>query len=381
MAKKRGATAETRIAQGLHYIDPLSGAVVPPIQPSTTFARERNYELVAPGYSYARDQNPVYETAEQMLVELEEADAALLFSSGMAAAMAVFQALEPGDHVMAPKIMYWGLRGWLLEFCANWGLDLEFYDSTRAGDLQARLRPGKTRILWLETPSNPTWDIADIAQAADAARQAGARLVVDSTVATPVLTRPLTLGADIVMHSATKYLNGHGDVVAGALACREPDELWERIHHVRAHGGAILGSFEAWLLQRGMRTMFLRVQRASESALRIAEHFHGHSKVADVLYPGLPGHPGHAIATRQMQGGYGGMLSLRIRGGRDAALEVAGRCNTFIRATSLGGVESLVEHRFSIEGADSPIPDDLLRLSVGIESAEDLIADLDQALG
>ena len=380
MAKDSGDTTETRIVQGLHYVDPQTGGVVPPIQPSTTFARQRNYELVAPDYSYARDQNPVYETAEKMLVELENADEALLFSSGMAAAMAVFQALEPGDHIVAPTVMYWGLRGWLLDFCANWGLDLEFYDSTRAGELQAQLRPGKTRILWLETPSNPTWDVVDIAEAARAARAAGARVVVDSTVATPVLTRPLTLGADIVMHSATKYINGHGDVVAGALACRQRDDFWERIHHVRAHGGAILGSFEAWLLQRGMRTMYLRVRRASESALAIAEHFEGHPRVADVLYPGLASHPGHDIAARQMMGGFGGMLSLRIKGGKDAALKVAGRCNTFIRATSLGGVESLVEHRFSIEGADSPIPEDLLRLSIGIESVQDLISDLEQAL-
>ena len=380
MAKKNGETVESRIAQGLHYIDPESGGVVPPIQPSTTFARSRDYELIAPGRSYARDENPCYEAAENMLSELECAEDSLLFSSGMAAAMAVFQALKPGDRIVAPTVMYWGLRGWLVDFCATWGLPLDFYDAAIPGDLDKTLRAARTSIAWIETPSNPTWEVTDIAAAATVAHESGARVVVDATVATPVLTRPLELGADIVMHSATKYLNGHGDVVAGALAARKADDFWQRIAAVRAHGGAILGSFEAWLLQRGMRTLFLRVRQSSASALQIARHFEGHPRLEAVLYPGLASHPGHDIAARQMQGGFGGMLSLRVKGGRRAALDVAGRCNTIIRATSLGGVESLVEHRRSIEGEDSPIPDDLLRLSVGIEAVEDLIADLEQAL-
>jgi cystathionine gamma-synthase len=222
--------------------------------------------------------------------------------------------------------------------------------------------------------------VIDIAQAVDIAREAGARVVVDSTVATPVLTRPLEFGADIVMHSATKYLNGHGDVVAGALVSAKKDEFWERVCAVRAEGGAILGTFEAWLLQRGMRTLFLRVRRASESAMRIAQHFDGHKKLEGVLYPGLESHPGHAIAAGQMQGGFGGMLSLRVKGGEKAALNVARKCSVFVRATSLGGVESLIEHRYSIEGSSSPIPKDLLRLSIGIEDVTDLIEDLQQAL-
>ena len=380
MVKRNGDTVESRIAQGLHYIDPQTGGVVPPIQPSTTFARNREYDLIATGRSYARDENPGYDAAENMLAELEGASDALLFSSGMSAAMGVFQALKPGDRIVAPNVMYWGLRGWLIDFCATWGLRVDFYDAAVADDMETKLRAGRTHIAWVETPSNPTWNVTDIAAAAALARDAGARLVVDATVATPVLTRPLELGADIVMHSATKYLNGHGDVVAGALACRESDDFWERICAVRAHGGAIPGSFEAWLLQRGMRTLFLRVRQASQSALQIARHFEGHPKLGAVLYPGLASHPGHEIAARQMQGGFGGMLSVRVKAGRRAALDVAGRCNTFIRATSLGGVESLIEHRESIEGADSPIPDDLLRLSIGIEAVADLIADLEQAL-
>jgi len=235
--------------------------------------------------------------------------------------------------------------------------------------------------VWVETPSNPTWDVTDIARAAEIAHAAGARLVADSTVATPVLTRPIDLGADIVMHSATKYLNGHGDVVAGALVTAKQDDMWERVRAIRAEGGAILGTFEAWLLQRGMRTLFLRVRRSCESALRIAQHFEGHRAIETVLYPGLASHPGHAVAAQQMHGGFGGMLSLRIKGGEAAALKLARQCQTIVRATSLGGVESLIEHRYSIEGAESPIPQDLLRVSVGIEDVDDLIDDLEQALG
>lgn len=380
MTEPTDSRTETRIVQGMHYVDPSSGAIVPPIEPSTTFARDGDYRLYPAGHSYARDHNPTFAAAEQMLTELEGAAQARLFSSGMAAAMAVIQALRPGERIVAPSVMYWGFRNWLRRFCGDWGLELDLYDNDDPDDLARRVRSAATRLIWLETPCNPTWAIADIAAAAELARDAGATLAVDSTAATPVLTRPLELGADLVMHSATKYLNGHGDVVAGALATAREDALWERIGEIRANGGAIPGSFEAWLLQRGMRTLFLRVRQASASALRIAQHFEGHDRVLDVLYPGLASHPGHDVARRQMRGGYGGMLSLRIKGGAAAALAAAGRCRTFIRATSLGGVESLIEHRHSIEGADSPIPRDLLRLSIGIEAVEDLIADLEHAL-
>lgn len=374
-------TPETLIAQGMHAVDPATGGVVPALQPSTTFARDADYRLLSAAHSYARDDNPTFAAAEQMLTRLEGAHQARLFSSGMAAAMAVVQALRPGDRIVAPAVMYWGFRNWLVRFCADWGLTLDLFDGADPEDLAARVRAAPTRLIWIETPCNPTWDVIDIARAAELAREADAWLAVDSTAATPVLTRPLELGADLVMHSATKYLNGHGDVVAGALATARDDGLWQRIGDIRAHGGAIPGTFEAWLLQRGMRTLFLRVRRASESAQRLAEHFAGDPRLERVLYPGLPEHPGHAVACRQMQGGFGGMLSLRVKGGAQAALAAAGRCRTFVRATSLGGVESLIEHRRSIEGPDSPIPDDLLRLSVGIEALDDLIADLEQALG
>jgi cystathionine gamma-synthase len=246
--------------------------------------------------------------------------------------------------------------------------------------LAAAVEPGRTKLVWIESPANPTWPITDIAAAADIAHRAGAHLAVDSTVATPILTRPIELGADIVMHSATKYLNGHSDVVAGALVTARHDELWERIVAIRSGNGAVLGSFEAWLLLRGMRTLHLRVERASRTAQTIAEHFAGHARIVATLYPGLHSHPGHAVAARQMHGGFGGMLSIRVAGGERAAIATAARVTVWKRATSLGGVESLIEHRASIEGAGSPAPPDLLRLSAGIEDAGDLIGDLEQAL-
>jgi len=381
MTKPKDVAPETDIAQGMHYLDPQTGSVVPPVMPSTTFARDDTYALISPEHSYARDENPSFRTAEKMLTRLEGGEDSLLFSSGMAAAGAVVQTLEPGAHIVIPKVMYWGLRNWMVGFCSRWGIELDRFDPADPDDLASKVQAGRTSLVWIETPTNPTWDIIDIETAAEVAHAAGARLAVDSTVATPVLTRPIEFGADIVMHSATKYLNGHGDVVAGALVAASKDEFWERICRIRAEGGALLGSFESWLLQRGMRTLFMRVRQASQSAMVIAEHFAGHVKLESVLYPGLESHPGYEIAKKQMQDGYGGMLSFCVAGGESAALDMVKRCEVFIRATSLGGVESLIEHRYSIEGPDSPIPKNLVRISVGAESVVDLIADLEQALG
>ena len=371
---------ETVNAQALRQIDSKTGGLSPAIFPSTTYVRDKNYELIDSRHSYGRDENPGFVVAENVLAELEGGSAALLFSSGMAAAMAIMQSLEPGDEVVAPKIMYWGLRKWLVRFCDQWGLKLSVFDPADPGALARTVEQGKTRLLWMESPCNPTWDVIDIAAAAEVAHGVGATLVVDATVATPVLTQPIKHGADLVVHSATKYLNGHCDVVAGAVVTARQDDLWERIREVRLQGGAIIGTFEAWLLQRGMRTLFLRVHKASESAMAIARHFEGHPSLNTVLYPGLPSHPGHEVARRQMNGGFGGMLSLRVDGDARRALDVVKRCRVFTRATSLGGVESLIEHRYSIEGEKSPIPKDLLRLSIGIESVDDLIDDLEQAL-
>ncbi|MEM8546892.1 MAG: PLP-dependent aspartate aminotransferase family protein [Pseudomonadota bacterium] len=372
---------ETQIAQGLGAIDRATGGVMPAIQPSSTYARDRDYALFNAAHSYSRDQNPTYAAAEAMLKALEQADDARLFASGMAAATAVFRTLKPGDHVVAPALMYWGLRAWLVRFCDQWQVSLSLFDPEDPEALAQAVRPGETRVVWIETPTNPTWSVIDIAAAATIAHTAGAVLAVDSTVATPVHTRPLTLGADIVMHSATKALNGHSDVLAGVLACQDASSaMWQAILTERGESGAIPGPFEAWLLQRGLRTLFLRVERASATALSLAEALQAHPAVSGVYYPGLPSHPGHDIARRQMQGGFGGLLSFTVTGGGAAALQVAGALTLFLRATSLGGVESLVEHRATIEGPDSPIPPELLRLSVGIERAEDLWADLERAL-
>ncbi len=380
MTMPKDLAPETYAAQGMHKPDPVSGNLIPPVQLSTTYARDENYQLIADGHHYARDENPSFLTAERMLAQLEGGAEALLFASGMSAASAIIQSLNPGDHIVIPKVMYWGLRNWMVDFCARWGIELDHYELADPDDLASTVKAGQTALVWIETPCNPTWDVIDIETAAEIAHGAGARLAVDSTVATPVLTRPFEFGADVVMHSATKYLNGHGDVVAGALVTAAQDDFWADIRKVRAEGGAVPGSFEAWLLQRGMRTLFLRVRHACQSASAIALHFQDHPGLESVLYPGLENHPGHDIAKKQMQGGCGGMLSLRVKGGAQGALQVVSKCQVFVRATSLGGVESLIEHRYTIEGAGSPIPHDLLRLSVGIEHVDDLIADLEQAL-
>lgn len=378
-AKRIHWTKRTLSAQALGRIDEATRAVVPPIHVSTTYLRDPD-NAYSSGFVYGRPDNQTVREAEAVIAMWEEAEAALLFSSGMAAATSVFLALDPGDHVVAPTIMYWALRKWLTTEGRRLGLRVDLVDTSDTTALRAALQPGRTRLLWLETPSNPLWTVTDIAGAADLAHAAGAAVAVDSTVATPVFTRPLTLGADIVMHAATKALNGHSDVVAGALATRDTGGLWPRILANRSSLGGILGPFEAYLLMRGMRTLDLRVRAASASALSIARRLSLHPLVSEVLYPGLQSHRGHEIASRQMEGGFGSMLSVRIRGGEASAVATAAGVSLWKRATSLGGVESLVEHRASIEGPDSPCPPDLLRLSVGIEDENDLFGDLDQAL-
>lgn len=370
---------DTVAAQALGWIDEATRAVIPPLHVSTTYIRDEDNQYRS-GRVYARDHNPAFDQAEAVINTLEGGHQALLFASGMAAATAVFQALKPGDHVLAPKVMYWSLRNWLMGFATEWGLEIELIDMTSPAAVAAALRPGQTALVWIETPANPLWTVTDIAETARLAHAAGALVAVDSTVATPLLTRPLALGADVVMHAATKYLNGHSDVIAGALVVREDSPYWQRVRKVRAQIGGTLGSFEAWLLLRGLRTLHLRVRAASASALTIARHFDGHPLVAEVLYPGLPRCQGFEISQRQMAGGFGGMLSIRARGGEAAAIAVAAKTAIWKRATSLGGTESLIEHRASVEGPGTPAPADLLRLSTGLEDPADLIADLEQAL-
>jgi cystathionine gamma-synthase len=371
MTEPRAVSRQTLAAQALGEVDPVSGGLAPVVNPSTTYERRPDGSYPQDRV-YARADNPTFEPAERLLAALEGAGGGCaLFASGMAAATAVFQSLLPGDHVLVSRVMYWGVRTWLNEFALTWGLDVEFTDPTGPGALAAVIRPGQTRLLWLETPANPMWEITDLAAACELAHSAGVRVAVDNTVPTPVLTRPFEHGADLVVHSASKYLNGHSDVLAGAVLSARPDPFWERIRSWRQSSGAVLGP---------MRTLFLRVHRASETALAIASHFRGHPAITAVLYPGLPSHPGHKIAARQMDGGFGGMLSIRLAGGAEHAAAVLREVRVFKRATSLGGVESLIEHRATTEGPSSPVPGDLLRLSIGIEAAADLIADLESAL-
>jgi cystathionine gamma-synthase len=379
MMKERPISAASLAAQAMGWVDPVTKAVVPPIHMASTYLRDEDNAFRS-GRIYARADNPTFDQVEATLAALEGGAKALVFSSGMSAASACFLALSPGDHVVAPKVMYWSLRNWLMGFASHWGLKVEFVDADSTDAIARAVKAGATKLVWLETPANPTWCLSDIAAVAEIAHRAGALLAVDSTVATPVLTRPIELGADIVMHSATKYLNGHSDLIAGALIGARDDEHWAKLRMLRAQLGTILGQTEAWLLMRGMRTLFPRVQWACRSAATLAERFAAHPMIEEVLYPGLPSFAGHAVAKKQMKGGFSGMLSVRVKGGERLAIATAARVELWKRATSLGGVESLIEHRASIEGPGTPCPPDLLRLSVGVEEAGDLFDDLDQAL-
>ena len=371
--------AQTLAAQSLGHESPITGAVVPDISVSTTFARNPDYSL-PDNRSYLRDHGPTQEQAEQVLAALEGGVEALSFSSGLAACTAPFHALEHGDHVVVSDTIYHGVMSWLETFAASRGLSWSLFKAGDTDDFIAKVQRGKTRLAWIETPANPTWMITDIAAIAEIAHQHDALLAVDSTCATPVLTRPLSLGADIVCHSATKYLNGHSDLLAGMLVTNKDSEYWQRIRKHRLLAGCTLGSLDAYLLQRGMRTLFIRVKQQCENAMAIARFLETRSEIECVLYPGLEGFPGHRIAAAQMQGGFGGMLSILVKGGKAEALDVLSRAKVFKRATSLGGVESLMEHRKSSEPETSPTPENLIRVSVGIEHIDDLLGDLTQML-
>ena len=376
---KNNQDIDTMLAQADHYIDAQTGAITPPIHSSTTYARDDSYKVIG-DYSYSRDNNPTYMQVERLCAQLEGGEQARVFASGMAGIASALETLRSGGHIVAPQIMYHGTQDWLRRLAERRNIELSFYDANAPGALADAIRPAQTSMVWIESSVNPTWAVIDIAEAAQIAHAHDACLVVDSTVSPPVTTRPLSLGADIVFHSATKYLNGHSDVTAGVLVTDKNDTRWQEICNVRKLMGGVLGAFESWLLLRGMRTLAVRFARASSTAQLIAEEFHGHPALEAVLYPGLPSHPTHAIAKRQMTNGYGGMLSLLVKGDFAATQAVATRLNVFVRATSLGGVESLAEHRAAVEGPHSLVPKNLLRLSIGLESPNDLTADLHQAL-
>jgi cystathionine gamma-synthase len=358
--------------------DRTAGAVAPPIYPSTTYERsaDADYPL---GYSYGRNHNPNRTALEHCLATLEGGVACAAFASGMAAIASVFQSLSTGDHVVVPIDAYYNTGVLLRDTFSRWGLAATFVDMTDADAVVQAIRP-ETRLIWIETPTNPLLKVVDIQRIAAIAHQAGCLIACDSTFATPVLQQPLALGADFVVHSTTKFIGGHSDVLGGAVIAREEGVPFARIREIQVRGGAIPSPFDCWLLVRGIATLPLRVMAQSASALKIAEWLAGHPRVTAVHYPGLASHPGHGIAIGQMEGGFGGVLSFEVDGGADAALAVAARVQLVTRATSLGGVHTLIEHRASIEPPGSGTPTGLLRLAVGIEHVDDLIADLEQAL-
>lgn len=375
---RRRLKARTLACRALDVGDPTTGSIVPPIHLAATFLRDAETGC-RPGSVYGRPDSASVRQAEELLAVLEGADEALGFGSGSAAAAAVILSLDSPTHVVASEQMYWGLRSWL-KTIGRYGHAVTFVDTSDLEEVQAAVRPGQTGLFWIETPSNPLWTLTDICAVAEIAHRNDATLCVDSTVSTPVLTCPIRHGADLVLHSATKYLNGHSDVVAGMLATAATGPRWTSIKNVRAQLGTTLAPFEAWLLMRGMRTLDVRVREQAKTAHWLAQKLAMHPGVAKVLYPGLKTHPGHLVALRQMTDGFGGMLSIRLKGGAAAAIGTAANVGVWKRATSFGGVESLIEHRATIEGPGTPCPDDLLRLSVGLEDPEDLYRDLAGAL-
>ncbi len=358
-------------------VDPATRAVTPPLHMSTTFERDADGSYPQ-GFIYGRSDNPNRRLLEECVAALEGGEEAAAFSSGMATIMSVFQALRPGDHVVAPSDIYHGTAKLLRQVMSWWGLQTTFVDMSDPG-AAAEAVNDSTRIIFIETPSNPLLKITDMATVAEFARERGILTVCDNTWATPVLQRPLELGVDLVVHSSTKYLGGHGDVTGGVVVAAQREGLFERVRQVQNDGGAVPSPFDCWLLLRSIRTLPYRVRAHTQNAARIAEFLSDHPGVAEVFYPGLTGHAGHETARRQMSN-FGGMLSFRVKGGRDAAFGVAAKTRLFTRATSLGSYESLIEHRASIEGPQSATPDDLLRVSVGLENSEDLVEDLNQAL-
>jgi cystathionine gamma-synthase len=368
---------ETLAVHAGHKVDAEIGAVTPPIHLSTTF--ERNKDGSYPHeYIYARGGNPNRTALEECLAALEGGVDSAAFASGSAATMAVFQTLSPGDHVIAPNDVYHGTARLSVEVFARWGLETTFVDMTELSRVEEAVRP-TTKLIWTETPSNPLLKVTDIAEVAGIAHRAGAACACDNTWATPALQRPLGLGADLAVHATTKYLCGHSDVTGGAVVAQEHNDLFKKIRMIQNAGGAVPSPFDCWLVLRGIRTLPYRMRAHSENAGVVAAFLSRHPAVETVYYPGLKGHPGHSIAIRQMSL-FGGMVSFEVKGGKEAAVAVAAKVKLFTRATSLGGTESLIEHRASMEGPRTRTPASLLRLSIGLENPEDLVEDLARAL-
>lgn len=360
------------------HIDPTTGALTSPIHLSTTFERAQDGSYPS-GFAYGRENNPNRRDLEAALTLLEGGHDAILTSSGLAAAHTLLQAHRPGDHVIAPRDLYYGVRVMLSDVFTSWGLETTFVDMTDPALVRAALRPN-TRLILIETPSNPQIKLSDIRALADIAHEAGAFLACDNTFATPIFQRPLELGADFVLHATTKYLSGHHDVLGGAVIAREASPLLERMRHIQHIGGAVSSPFECWLTLRGLQSLAWRMRGHSENGLSLARFLDAHPRVERVLHPGLPSHPQHDLALQQMRG-FSGMMSFLVNGTGEDAMQVAARVKLFTRATSFGSPHSLIEHRASVEGVGTATPANLLRVSVGLEHIDDLIADLDQALG
>jgi cystathionine gamma-synthase len=377
MSEDRSVHIETLAVHAGAAPEPATGAVSPSIHLSTIFERDADGGY-SRGYSYQRKANPTRGSLEMALAVIEGGAAAAAFSSGSAATATIMQTLERGDHVILPGDAYYGTRVIINDCLKPWGLEATYVEIGDLDAVRTAVRPN-TRMVWVETPSNPMLKVADIAALVEIAHAAGAICVCDNTLATPVLSRPLSDGADYVVHATTKYIGGHSDVLGGAVIAREEGPTFERVRHLQHSLGAVPSPFDCWLALRGMRTLALRVRAQSSSALELARFLASHKNVTTVHYPGLESAPGHAIAARQMSG-FGGLLSFQVRGGEPAAMAVAAKCRLFTRATSFGGSESLIEHRASIEGPGTTTPADLLRVSVGLEHPADLIADLKHAL-
>jgi len=369
---------ETLAVHAGHAPDPVTGAVTPTISLSTTFERSADGTYRG-GFVYARADNPNRRALEQCLARLEGGAGAVAFSSGQAATAAVLQSLRPGDHVIAPEDSYFGTAELLADQFGPWGLESTFVDMTDAAAVEAAVRPN-TRLIWIETPSNPLIRTTDIRAVVGIARRAAALVACDNTWPTPVLQRPLELGVDLVMHATTKYLGGHSDTLGGVVVAREGGELFDRLRKIQTSAGAVPSPFECWLVLRGIRTLPYRMRAHCDNATAIARFLESAAGVERVHYPGLERDPGYAVAAGQMRRP-GGMLSFCVRGGREEAMALTARLKIITRATSLGGPETLIEHRASVEGPRTRAPENLLRVSVGLEHPEDLIEDLRQALG
>ena len=379
LKNEKELSLSTKIAQALHYNDPDTGSVVPPVEHTATYSRDENYEP-RKAYWYRRDGNKTTQIAEEIIAELENADMSLLFSSGMSACTAVLEMLPPNAHIVVPKVMYHGVLAQIQNFSEKNRIRVDFYNAGDLTSMKEAIKTGVTQLVWVETPNNPNWEVTDIVQASKLAHEAKAKLIVDATATPPTMTKSLDLGADISFHSATKYLNGHSDVSAGVLSFNKSNKDWENLAGIRKLQGTVLNSQDAFLLIRGLRTLFLRVEKNSQNAMLLAKHFESHNYIETVLYPGLESHPNHQIAKHQTNGQYGGMLSIIVNGSEADAIDVVRNCKVFYPATSLGGVESLIEHRKTVSGEDFPVDEKLIRISVGIEDPLDLINDLEQAL-